>query len=305
MASHTTVRARPGAGNRSPRPVSLAESSHSGHTIVPKRLSALITDAEFTMPEDEVMTAASTSAAAAKARNRRSMSLNYPRAKTTDASLTRTAATGFIAPHSESTSNSIRGRLAAAIVPPPPAPPPVPTEKLRPPPSPRPLPSPPPPPPPSFRQTAVSMTGSLAQGFRKVGRAWGGLGGSSSSLSTDSSSEHSGWKARRHTPRAPSVASSASASDCDVVHTLGVMVRGPRRTARGINVVGGVVFRRALDAAVRESALDAVMAEIARGGQDYVFDGTRPLRERWVPAIVVRCAEHLLRWGMQEEGLFR
>ncbi|THH13214.1 hypothetical protein EW146_g6972 [Bondarzewia mesenterica] len=55
--SYHTVRPRSttSAGTRTPRPVSMAESLHSTHTIVPanKRLSALITEAEFTMAEEE------------------------------------------------------------------------------------------------------------------------------------------------------------------------------------------------------------------------------------------------------------
>jgi hypothetical protein len=57
--SYYTVRPRsvasPG-GTRTPRPVSMAESLHSTNTVVPagKRLSALLTDAEFVMTEEDV-----------------------------------------------------------------------------------------------------------------------------------------------------------------------------------------------------------------------------------------------------------
>ena len=35
-------------------------------------------------------------------------------------------------------------------------------------------------------------------------------------------------------------------------------------------------------------------------------DGSvKPLEERMLPALAVRCAQHILKWGVQEEGLFR
>ncbi|EIN11873.1 RhoGAP-domain-containing protein [Punctularia strigosozonata HHB-11173 SS5] len=96
MTSHVTVRPRANAGNNTPRPVSIADSVHSVQTITPvnKRLSALITDAEFATPEEEegkaeaedVPHSASmgaiprprkdSPASSVKARNRRSISLN-------------------------------------------------------------------------------------------------------------------------------------------------------------------------------------------------------------------------------------
>ena len=63
--SYHTVRPRSAttSGTRTPRPVSMAESLHSTHTVVPtnKRLSAIITEAEFTMPEESVESGYSTS----------------------------------------------------------------------------------------------------------------------------------------------------------------------------------------------------------------------------------------------------
>ncbi|KAI0769329.1 hypothetical protein BD413DRAFT_613878 [Trametes elegans] len=400
MASHNTI--RPGAlsGNRSPRPVSLAESSHSATTIVPpvnKRLSALITDAEFTMFEEADTTAAEdhstrppasgrpSPTSSLKARNRRSASLNLgnfrkatpgeaklssshssgrvlsdsPLSQSRDTpTLTRTAAAGYIAPvhagETQPTDNNIRGRLAAWSAAP--TSPPAHAE--------RPLPAPPPPqlrrqpgsphPPPVnplFRQTAVSMTGSLApaagfaMGFgkravEKVGRAWGGFSSSasnhsgySSSSSTGAgstssvkasdaasgyaSSHHSGpsgWKGRRKVPHGVSGGSSISSftstsSEDHFMATgpnLGRRLRGPRLSSTGRSIAGGLVFKRDLQICVRETAIDEVQMRIASGKlEDDPKLGFGPVEVRLLPAIVVRCAQHIHRWGLQEEGLFR
>ncbi|KAI8993795.1 hypothetical protein BD414DRAFT_480460 [Trametes punicea] len=400
MASHSTI--RPGAlsGNRSPRPVSLAESSHSATTIVPpvnKRLSALITDAEFTMfeeadsgPADDSNARPPTSGrpsptSSLKTRNRRSASLSLGtlrKATHQDASsrpvgphspgrvlsesplsssrdsptLTRAAAAGIIAPvnttgPAESTGSNIRGRLAAWTA----ASTSLPREE-------RPLPAPPPPqprrppgspPPPSvnptFRQTAVSMTGSLApaagfaMGFgkravEKVGRAWGltssasnhsGYSSSSTGAASSSSVKVSvnvsgntsspqpgptGWKARRKAPHGFSGGSSISSftSTSSEDHftpsgpQLGRRLRGPQLSASGHGVAGGLVFRRALQACVRDTAIEEVKIKLVTSKQDDdIRSSVKPLRARFLPALVVRCAEHILRWGVQEEGLFR
>ncbi|TFK94622.1 RhoGAP-domain-containing protein [Polyporus arcularius HHB13444] len=390
MASHSTI--RPGAlsGNRSPRPVSLAESSHSGNTIVPpvnKRLSALITDAEFTMFEetdDSVSEHEATPRPPAsgrpsptsslKARNRRSASLTLGHLRTSGKTsppssmpspparnfsenplshardtptLTRTAAAGIISPVNagDPTGDNIRGRLAAwtavqASSPQVQVERPVPD---LPPPQPRRPPGTLSPPPvnPTFRQTAVSMTGSLApaagiaMGFgkravEKVGRAWGGLtssasnhSGYSSSSSTGlsdsasgyASSHHSGptgRKARRKAPHAFSNASSISslASSSSEDHfvpsgpQLGSCLRGPKLSSSGLSIVGGLVFRRDLRTCVYETAADDVLRRLA-GHQEGVSFGFKPLESRLLPALVLRCAQHILRWGVQEEGLFR
>ncbi|KAI0330141.1 RhoGAP-domain-containing protein [Cubamyces sp. BRFM 1775] len=402
MASHSTI--RPGAlsGNRSPRPVSLAESSHSANTIVPpvnKRLSALITDAEFTMFEEADNNAADDSSArpplsgrpsptsSLKARNRRSASLNLgPLRKQShqdssgraagphspgriisvaDSSsrdtptLTRAAAAGIIAPVSagtpaQSTGNNIRGRLAAwtaaSTSPPPREERPLPAP---PPPQPRRQPGSPHPPPvnPTFRQTAVSMTGSLApaagfaMGFgkravEKVGRAWGGLSSNASNHSGYSSSSSvggisttsvkvsdntsgyasspqsgpTGWKARRKAPHGfsggSSISSFASTSSEDHYRPtgpqLGRRLRGAKQSNSGRGPATGLVFRRDLQACVRDTAIDDVQIRMARGIQsDDPTNVFKPLEARLVPALVVRCAQHILRWGVQEEGLFR
>ncbi|CAL1707041.1 unnamed protein product [Somion occarium] len=404
--SHSTI--RPGAfGNRSPRPVSLAESSHSGHTIVPvnRRLSALITDAEFAMPEEGDVTDSSqefaipkfnsraSPASSVKARNRRSMSLNYvpgsftppkPKPGTADSStftvkegsfatlhrtftetnttsttpdsppiITKTDAKGFIAPlqppgAAHSTGSNIRGRLAAWTstaassrrADQPPVSPPAYAQRM---PVNAPTQS-------SFRQTAVSITGQTAAGIalgigkraaNKVTRVWGGLSSSSSSTSGHSTSSsnsgtpssyhssdlgrsaseqsmpsHSGgmWKVKRRTPNAPSgswsvtsslASSSVSDFDTPTGPILGTRIRGPKRTATGSHVAGGLVFGRDLATCVNETAINSTLISKEFGRQSEEAMALRPLEKRLLPALVVRCSQHLLQWGVQEEGLFR
>ncbi|CCM00416.1 uncharacterized protein FIBRA_02446 [Fibroporia radiculosa] len=465
MTSHITVRPGTFTGNRSPRPVSLAESNHSGNTIVPgmpvnKRLSALITDSEFRMVEEgpgsdededngvtdntrdsegESLSRLSsreldsrrvvdgqarihTATDHLKARNRRSMSLNFgpghalpiasksesiaqalvrppstvghplpgksmgdrslpgPSLSTTISrdtpTLTRAAASGIIAPlnaagSQHTTGSNIKNRLAAwtsASA----GSTPIQTHPNRP--------LPPAPvqaqhwrraqnasstssqhAPPSFRQTAVSMTGSLAPaaglavGFGKrvvgkvVGKAWGGLSSSSSSASASAgsvqssstssiaSSDHghgfslgrtvskesssvlsystaasanAGKKSRRrakfgHAPSvASSITSSSAASDIDGLTAsgpvLGRRLRGPRRNSQGVSIIGGLVFKRDLQTCVADTAIDGIFQR-SEGEEQ----GMRILTERRLPALIVRCSQHLLRWGLQEEGLFR
>lgn len=135
---------------------------------------------------------------------------------------------------------------------------------------------------------------------------------------------------QRRTPNAPSgswsIASSAtssSLSDSDAFSspagpTLGTQLRGSvRRTNSGAGVAGGVVFGRDLEACTRETAVDplrsrsgASMVDRARqydkkgsfSGDDVYL---KVLETRKLPALVVRCAQHILLWGVQEEGLFR
>lgn len=393
MTSHCTI--RPGAlsGNRSPRPVSLAESSHSATTIVPvnKRLSTLITDAEFTMFEETDCSASECESSSRplasgrpsptnslRARNRRSASFTLVPSRTSGKSspsstaqsrnftetplsasrdtptLTRAAAAGIISPVNASGStqtigNNLRGRLAAwTAVTATASPSPLQAQVERslpnlPPPQPRRPPGAlnPPPVNPDFRQTALSMTGSLAPaigfaGFgkravEKVGRAFGGLTSSASnhsgysssssigmsdSASGYSSSPHSGptgKKARRKAPHAFSNASSISslASSSSEDHfvpsgpQLGGRLRGPKLSSSGLSVVGGLVFKRDLRSAVRETAIEDVLIRLASEEEEADVFGYRPLESRLLPALVVRCAQHILRWGVQEEGLFR
>ena len=198
-------------------------------------------------------------------------------------------------------------------------------------------------PPSSLRQTAVSMTGGLApaaglamglgkRAVERVGRAWGGFSSSSgasmisqsSSISSINSSEQGhplgrtfskdstaafgGFvkKKRRFGPAASvsSVTSSSAASEVDafvaVGPTLGRRVRGPKRSPSGASVIGGLVFKRDLQTCVAETAIDGLdKAAVQEEG------GAKPLEQRMVPALVVRCAQHLLKYGVREEGLFR
>jgi len=88
MTSYYTVRPRSGVsgGTRTPRPVSMAESLHSTNTVVPagRRLSALLTEAEFIMTEEGVSRSAATSltrktspSGSSKTRKRHSISLSF------------------------------------------------------------------------------------------------------------------------------------------------------------------------------------------------------------------------------------
>ncbi|KZT71058.1 RhoGAP-domain-containing protein [Daedalea quercina L-15889] len=412
MTSHVTIRPGALAGNRSPRPVSLAESSHSGHTIVPvnKRLSALITDSEFNVVEegpgdhsdddsashadDEGLVRRTGSprprpsgspSGSIKTRNRRSMSLNVgpghrssmvepvaalpgrlpsvlgahsqgvsigapsPSLSTTTSSrdnptLTRAAASGYIAPLNtvgvqQSTGSNIRSRLvpwmsASAGNTPTQAHPgkAIPVQSKE---------------PSSLRQTAVSMTGGLApaagiamglgkRAVERVGRAWGGFGSSSGpssgastisqsssvssvtssdqghvlgrTMSKESSAAFGGIvkKKRRFgpAPSVSSVTSSSAASEADAFLTtgpgLGRRVRGPKRTPSGASVIGGLVFKRDLQTCVAETAIDGFDKTVPQEGV-----GMKPLEQRMLPALVVRCAQHLLKYGVREEGLFR
>lgn len=75
---------------------------------------------------------------------------------------------------------------------------------------------------------------------------------------------------------------------------LGTMLRPPfRRVAPGS---GGVVFARPLVECVRDTKPLVVL------GNDLADIG---IEERFIPALVLRCVQHLERWGVQEEGLFR
>lgn len=408
MTSHITV--RPGAfGNRSPRPASLAESSHSGHTVVlNKRLSALITDADFAMPEESDLdqdsvirgTGRPSPTPSLKVIHRRSISLSpgfglrmksgspepvisEPQSFSSPVSpiisardtptLTRAAAEGFIMPTtppgtSHSTSSNIRGQLAAWT-----AVPAVPLPSSH---AARSIPSSPPPQPraaianhppvsnpPSFRQTAISMTGSLAptaagialgigkRAAEKVHRVWGGFSSSSSSQSAYSStssvdqigpasyqghgykrsedifggrsvssqaiSHHapsgkSGWRGKHRTPNAPSgtwsVTSStaSSLSECEALTmpsgpNLGTKLRGPKLNTSRAPIAGGLVFGRKLDICVQQTAINCDSKASSQEGAS----GIKPLEDRALPALVIRCAQHLLQWGVQEEGLFR
>ena len=74
---------------------------------------------------------------------------------------------------------------------------------------------------------------------------------------------------------------------------LGTMLRPPfRRVVPG----HGVVFGRPLADCVRDTKPLVVL------GNDSADVG---IEGRFIPALVLRCVQHLERWGVQEEGLFR
>ena len=80
------------------------------------------------------------------------------------------------------------------------------------------------------------------------------------------------------------------------------------RSLRGPLSNGGVVFGRRLADCVRDTAVDDVKQKLLSvechgGGWDN--DRIAPLQERLLPALVLRCSQYILAWGIQEEGLFR
>ena len=133
----------------------------------------------------------------------------------------------------------------------------------------------------------------------------------------------------RRTPNAPSssitTGSSVSISDSEAVPSgpvLGKRLRGPLRAK--------AVFGRDLKSVVRETGIgvgkpkawggrwrnwdDDVEVNAAGNGEENSEglkrvsmrrEQLKALEERKLPAVVVRCAQHLLIWGIQEEGLFR
>ena len=123
-----------------------------------------------------------------------------------------------------------------------------------------------------------------------------------------------GWM--RRTPNAPSGSwsvnsslASSSTSDTDAFAmpagpSLGARLRGPRRNSAGVAVIGGLVFGRSLQQCVQDTAADHVKHVLA-ATMSIAQAGVKPLEERALPALVLRCAQHLKRWGLEEEGLFR
>jgi hypothetical protein len=212
---------------------------------------------------------------------------------------------------------------------------------------------------PSFRQTAVSISGSIApaamdlgkRAMERMGRAWGYRGTGSSlghgshpsdqslssskrratdamtgrhpndSIPSQINSLSTSRKGKRRTPNAPSGSwsisstSSVSVSETDPCPALAAInsskyLRGPLSSS------GGLVFGRRLAECVRDTAIDEVRLQLISGeyfgeeAGDGLGEGRhtfpmRPLEQRLLPAVVVRCVQHLLTWGVQEEGLFR
>ena len=83
---------------------------------------------------------------------------------------------------------------------------------------------------------------------------------------------------------------------------FGRIVRGP------LSIGGGAVFGRRLSDCVRDTAVDDVKQKLLSGeyhDEGWEVDKIPPLQDRLLPALVLRCVQHLLAWGIQEEGLFR
>lgn len=120
---------------------------------------------------------------------------------------------------------------------------------------------------------------------------------------------------KRRTPDtasgAYSVHSLASKSDIDPFASpsgpiLGTMLRGGLRSKNGMPVTSGVVFGRELRIVTRETGVNVGKGMTSAGYAGKMKEGlVLELEGRLLPAIVVRCAQHLLIWGVQEEGLFR
>ncbi|KAL1747062.1 hypothetical protein HDZ31DRAFT_80758 [Schizophyllum fasciatum] len=379
---HSTIRPGATSTSRPSRPVSVADSLHSNHTVVPvnKRRSALLTDADYGMPEEDDTTDKSheevkptprkqdgSQSNSMRKKKRRSIqwtkhlppdapvldsgrpvsrSLDgvYPGPLTPSSSqdpptLSITSADGFI-----TTGHNIRGRLAAWTTttygnvsgkgrPESPAP-----NRL----TPRSA--------ASASSTSVNEVrghghrhGRLAKrAAERIGKAWGGFGSNASnqpgytsstppsSYSSDNvlfrthSGQSSSGSARRRGLQKPSgswsTGSSGGATDNDFSSgssgpSLGRRIRGPLRTKSGHGfVAAGVVFGRDLSTVVRDTAIRAgVFGGNANASADLVparkgsvkRNDLQALEWRRIPALVARCAQHLLIWGVQEEGLFR
>jgi hypothetical protein len=134
--------------------------------------------------------------------------------------------------------------------------------------------------------------------------------GSSHSIPISNSSKH-----KRRTPDGPSgtwsIGSSQSSVSVDDKMSMqsgaaslnfGRITRGP------LSVGGGMVFGRRLGDCVRDTAMEDVKQKLLSGeyyGEGWWDETIPPLQDRLLPALVLRCAQHLLAWGIQEEGLFR
>lgn len=190
--------------------------------------------------------------------------------------------------------------------------------------------------------TGLAPAAGLARrAVEKMGRVWGKAPSSSypappgwthnsrSPLSRASSGiDEPPMKTHRHAPHASSgswsLSSASSSSDhegllASTVPILGKRLRGPvRLSPRGAGVAGGLVFGRDMKTCVRDTAIDSVRAALRAKEFDSsathdadITPSSAPsvpsaaLECRQLPALVVRCAQHILTWGVQELGLFR
>lgn len=191
--------------------------------------------------------------------------------------------------------------------------------------------------------TGLAPAAGLARrAVEKMGRVWGKTSPSSSytppsgwahssrsPLSRASSGiDEPSVKTYRHAPHASSgswsISSASSSSDHEGLLAssgpiLGKRLRGPvRLSPRGAGVAGGLVFGRDMKICVRDTAIDSVRTALRAKEFDsstiHDADSTPSdvpslpsavLENRRLPALVVRCAQHILTWGVQELGLFR
>ena len=192
--------------------------------------------------------------------------------------------------------------------------------------------------------TGLAPAAGLARrAVERMGRVWGkasspassypspqsGNSSFSSSRSSPLSRASSGndelsHKSHRHAPQGSSASWSSSVSsysdhEGSMGPNIGKRLRGPvRLSAKGASIAGGLVFGRDLKTCVRDTAIDSVRNTLRAGelnsstshDTDSIANSapsipSPPLEGRLLPALVVRCAQHILTWGIQELGLFR
>ncbi|KAH8119234.1 hypothetical protein DFH11DRAFT_1563702 [Phellopilus nigrolimitatus] len=110
--------------------------------------------------------------------------------------------------------------------------------------------------------------------------------------------QHASKKAlRKHAPNAPSGTWSIGSNSTSISDTDGSAGQGPnlgRRVRAPLHT--GLVFGRDLALCVRDTAVGDGIGEETE---------MLSLKGRLLPALVTRCAQHIVKWGVQEEGLFR
>ncbi|KAH7913444.1 hypothetical protein BJ138DRAFT_1002253 [Hygrophoropsis aurantiaca] len=149
-----------------------------------------------------------------------------------------------------------------------------------------------------------------------------------SRVSSSNSEPRQHSKKRGHTPHAPSGSwsiNSAGSSSLSDSEGLSMSVTGPflgkrfrsavRPNPTGPGIAGGLVFGRDLKTCVRDTAIDSVRSSIrarrfddngsAVQDESMSSEPSAVLEARLLPALVVRCAQHIRTWGIQELGLFR
>ncbi|VDB95163.1 unnamed protein product [Peniophora sp. CBMAI 1063] len=348
MASHHTIRPRSGTA---PRPVSMAESTST--VMAHRRLSALVAEAEFVLPDDDDAQARLNTLNGT--RKRHSMTLHFAASPSptlaTPPATSSAAAEGYIGAaqrdgSSHTAGSQIRGRLAAwttasasghGNTPPaitvdehggwaaPQHTGWVPQKLAREPTLVRHEPQP---------QAPSGMLGFGRRVVRALGMQMPGQGHDT----PPSRSPTPERRGPRRTPNAPSGTWSVHTADSSMSsqsqgNSLGPCLRGPRAQS-------GLVFGRPLNDAVRDTAIEHVRTamdgtlvpsdapafdhaaahpfihlhhtgfadarSLSTGENGWSDPGpSAPLTDRALPALVVRCVQHIMTWGLEEEGLFR